>query len=546
MHDPVDTAVSEGVIVADPGANTWAIETPALALRWGRDAGGDLRLVSLRTAGREWVSSPVPLFATASGSTPLSFDDVESSVVGGRSLRLRGTLAPSGLTVTMSVTVYESDSVVVADVEAENQTGGVVELGSLSSLHLSVPRVEDARLAVVAGGRWDESLPPRGYRLHTTDLDEIGRGIAFGAAEDGRSSGEHVPWFALLDDAGGLFAALAWSGRWQFGVTRRDADSELTFGISDFSHRMAPGEKLALPSLVLAGFAGDLDDGANAWRRWASTQWMPSTPPDWPWIQYNHWYAYYGDIDATRLLEEARLAASAGCEVFVIDDGWFRGRRPDSYFAGWGDWVEDRDKFPDGLHAFGEQVRSLGMRFGLWVEPEAVNPDSDLYRDHPDWVHRPLLTLRNQYVLDLGKPEVEAWAGAMLRRLLTEHPISYLKWDMNRALPAGGSAAHTEAYYRLLRLLRAEFPHVTVEACAGGGGRVDNAVLALSDVVWPSDETGPRDRLAIQHGFLSAYPPHVMSSWVTDEPDLLDTTPASLEFRFVVAMAGVLGIGADL
>jgi alpha-galactosidase len=216
--------------------------------------------------------------------------------------------------------------------------------------------------------------------------------------------------------------------------------------------------------------------------------------------------------------------------------------------------------FPEGLGPLVKGVLDRGMRFGLWVEPEAVNPDSDLFRTHPDWVYRagdrPLTTMRNQYVLDLGRPEVEEWAAAMLRRLLTDHPVSYLKWDMNRAVSDGGrprdprgrewSLQHTRAYHRLMTLLREEFPHVTVEACAGGGGRVDNAVLALSDVVWPSDETGPRDRLAVQYGFLSAYPPHVMSSWVTDEPDRLDTAPVSFEFRFVVAMAGVLGIGTDL
>lgn len=144
----------------------------------------------------------------------------------------------------------------------------------------------------------------------------------------------------------------------------------------------------------------------------------------------------------------------------------------------------------------------------------------------------------------------------MLTRLLTTYPISYLKWDMNRPVTDGGrpgdphgrewSIQHTRAYLRLMAMLRREFPNVTVEACAGGGGRIDNAVLAVCDVAWPSDETGPRDRLAIQHGFLSAFPPSVMSSWVTDEPDHINVDPVSLEFRFVVAMAGVLGIGADL
>jgi alpha-galactosidase len=199
------------------------------------------------------------------------------------------------------------------------------------------------------------------------------------------------------------------------------------------------------------------------------------------------------------------------------------------------------------------------MRFGLWIEPEAVSPDSDLYRAHPEWTHhvagRPLETLRHQYVLDLGRADVEDWVLSTLRRLLGGTDITYLKWDMNRSIADGGQTVpgdddwswrHTRAYYRVLDALRAEFPQVTVEACAGGGGRIDHAVLARADVVWPSDETGPRDRLAIQHGFLGVLPAWIMSSWVTDLPDLLDTDPASLEFRFVVAMSGVLGIGADL
>jgi alpha-galactosidase len=164
--------------------------------------------------------------------------------------------------------------------------------------------------------------------------------------------------------------------------------------------------------------------------------------------------------------------------------------------------------------------------------------------------------VRNQYVLDFGRAEVLAWTEAWLRRLLADRRITYLKWDMNRPISDGGrpgdmhgrqwAVQHAQGYHRIMRMLRTEFPHVTVEACSGGGGRIDLAVLGVSDVVWPSDETGPRDRLAIQHGFLSAYGPHVMSSWVTDEPDHRDVEPASLEFRFLVAMAGVLGVGANL
>jgi alpha-galactosidase len=275
-------------------------------------------------------------------------------------------------------------------------------------------------------------------------------------------------------------------------------------------------------------------------------------------IVYNSWYATTFDVRPEQQLALADRAAALGVEVFVVDDGWFSGRDDDT--GGLGDWWPDEQKFPDGLDPLITGVLSRGMRFGIWVEPEAVSPSSHLFQAHPDWVYRagdrPLITIRNQYVLDFGRAEVVEWAKGWLRELLADHRITYLKWDMNRPVTDGGrpgdlhgrewSVQHALGYLEVMRMLREEFPHVTVEACSGGGGRIDAAVLEVSDVVWPSDETGPRDRLAIQHGFLSAYSPHVMSSWVTDQPDLLDIEPASLHFRFLVAMGGVLGIGADL
>ncbi len=275
-------------------------------------------------------------------------------------------------------------------------------------------------------------------------------------------------------------------------------------------------------------------------------------------IVYNSWYATTFDVRPEQQLALADRAAALGVEAFVIDDGWFAGRDDDR--GGLGDWWPDERKFPDGLDPLITGVLERGMRFGIWVEPEAVSPRSRLYEAHPDWVYRagdrPLITIRNQYVLDFGRPEVVEWAKDWLRDLLSDSRITYLKWDMNRPVTDGGrpgdlhgrewAIQHAEGYLEVMRMLRDEFPHVTVEACSGGGGRIDAAVLAVSDVVWPSDETGPRDRLAIQHGFLSAYSPHLMSSWVTDQPDRLENEPASLEFRFLVSMAGVLGIGADL
>ena len=356
--------------------------------------------------------------------------------------------------------------------------------------------------------------------------------------------------------------ALAWSGSWRLLVDSPPFRERVRVagGVDDESTviRLDPGEAFTTPP-TLGVFAPD--GAAGVRRRWHDYQrgWLardldPAKRP----IVYNSWYATAFDVRPDHQLALADRAAELGVEAFVVDDGWFAGRTDDR--RGLGNWWPDAVVFPEGLDPLISGVVDRGLRFGIWVEPEAVSPDADVLRDHPDWIYRagdrPLVTVRNQYVLDFGRPEVLAWTEAWLRRLLADQRITYLKWDMNRPISDGGrpgdihgrqwAVQHAQGYHRVMRMLRIEFPHVTVEACSGGGGRVDPAVLGVSDVVWPSDETGPRDRLAIQHGFLSAYGPHVMSSWVTDEPDHRDVEPASLEFRFLVAMAGVLGVGADL
>jgi alpha-galactosidase len=187
-----------------------------------------------------------------------------------------------------------------------------------------------------------------------------------------------------------------------------------------------------------------------------------------------------------------------------------------------------------------------------------VNPDSDLYRAHPDWVYAsdgyPRHELRNQLVLDLGKPEVATWLHAWLDTLLTEHDIAFIKWDMNRPVTdpgpyAGGllwSARHTLNLYAILDRLRRDHPGVRFESCASGGGRVDLGILRRTDQVWPSDNTDASDRLHIQEGFSQLYPARAMTAWVTDSPNFLTGNRLPLKFRFHVAMAGVLGLGGDL
>jgi alpha-galactosidase len=540
----------------DSSETTWTIETGSLVLVWRRSSTGEVRLTSLRTAGREWMSSPAAMFSTTGDTaSDIALCDVVASI-DGNALQMRGTLVPLGITVSLLWTVYDASSLVVSEIELLNETDRPIYLGNLSSLRLLLARGDGSQLGVLAGGRWDEAMPPRGYQLQTYDLDELDRRKSFGAADDGRSSGEHVPWFTLMDQDGGLLASLVWSGRWRLSIEERDGEHSLVMGLSDFGHLLQPGERVTLPGMVLCGFAGSLDDGANNWRDWAVKHWMPNVPENWPWVQYNHWYAYYGDIDAGRLSKEACEAADLGCEVFVIDDGWFRGRRPESYFAGWGDWVEDQAKFPEGLHAFGERVRGLGMKFGLWVEPERADDNGALVRAHPDWVatrdgvpiSRPGPEATEGVHLCLGNPDVQRWMISDMARVVRDYGIDWLKWDYNIGYGLGcnaddhghqatdGHYAHTLGLYHVLDQLRTACPDLVIENCASGGHRVDLGTLRHTHTNWISDYTH-RAASCRQHvqGAGLFLPLQHLNTWVLGERD-------ATEFRS--RMGGAFGISS--
>jgi len=272
-------------------------------------------------------------------------------------------------------------------------------------------------------------------------------------------------------------------------------------------------------------------------------------------VLYNSWEASYFELSHDSQVALAQRAARIGVELFCVDDGWFGARRSDA--AGLGDWTVSREVFPNGLRPLADEVHRLGMQFGLWVEPEMVNPDSDLYRAHPDWVlhfaGRPRTEHRHQLILDLGRPEVVAHLAAVLARLVEENAIDFLKWDMNRAASEPGSVAgkaiwrrHAEAVYALLDGLRARFPRLAIESCSSGGGRVDAGILARTDQFWTSDNTDALARVGIQEGASLAYPARAMACWVTHERNHQTGLSHALSTRFDVAMRGVLGIGSDL
>jgi alpha-galactosidase len=272
-------------------------------------------------------------------------------------------------------------------------------------------------------------------------------------------------------------------------------------------------------------------------------------------VHYNSWEAVYFNHDPATLMALAQRAAAVGVERFVLDDGWFGGRRSDC--AGLGDWTVSSAVYPDGLGPLIARVQALGMEFGLWVEPEMVNPDSDLYRAHPEWVlgtpPAPQIPFRNQLALDFGRAEVRDRMFRDVAALLAAHPIAYLKWDMNRDLsqPGGadgraGATAHVLGLYEVLDRLRAAFPHVEIESCASGGGRADYGVLARTDRIWTSDSNDALDRLSIQRGFSHFFPAELMGAHVGPTHCHITGRHLSMPLRVATALFGHMGIEADL
>ena len=265
-------------------------------------------------------------------------------------------------------------------------------------------------------------------------------------------------------------------------------------------------------------------------------------------VTLNTWEAVYFDHNFETLTKLADAAADVGVERFVLDDGWFSGRRNDT--AGLGDWTVDSSVWPNGLTPLISHVKSLGMEFGIWCEPEMVNPDSDLYRQHPDWVlHNGSsfpITGRNQLVLDLSRPEVREYLFECISQLLDAHDISYVKWDHNRDLVASHAHQQTLGTYELLGRLKQTHPQVQFESCASGGGRVDFGILPFVDRFWTSDSIDPLDRILIQRGAQRLMPPEVLGTHIGSPISHITRRSHSLAFRASTALFGWLGIEWNL
>jgi alpha-galactosidase len=434
----------------------------------------------------------------------------------------------------------------------------VVNLGDtpyqLGGLHPTLPLPAHASELLTFDGRWIREFHPV--------RREWGSGSWLAEDRSGRTSHEHPPLvFAGTPGFGEWHGEvwgvhLAWSGN----------HSLLADCLPDGSRYLQAGELLH-PGEVVLGPGADYEapdvigvysaEGLTA-ASWGFHRMCRSLPvhPERPRpVLLNTWEAVYFDHDTARLEALASTAAALGVERFVLDDGWFGGRRDDR--RGLGDWWVSPDVYPHGLEPLIAHVRSLSMEFGIWVEPEMVNPDSDLYRAHPEWAlvtpgYEPL-TGRGQLVLDLARSDAFAHVLEALDRLLADHDIAFVKWDMNRkhaqaggADGGAGSHAQTLAFYRLLDELRARHPGVEFESCASGGGRVDLGVLQRAERVWTSDCNDALERQTIQRGASMLIPPELMGAHIGPSRSHTTGRMHSLAFRALTAMFGHLGVELDV
>ena len=435
-----------------------------------------------------------------------------------------------------------------------------------------------------AAAAW--TLPPAHYTLNyltgrwagewTLTQETIHPGARVIESRRGTTGHQANPWFAIQagdpDENHGevWFGALGWSGSWRITVEQDQLDEvRVTGGFNpfEFNYVLHPGLALETPVFYGGYSAHGLGAASRLLHRYELENVLPRTkategqklPKPRP-VIYNSWEATEFNVTEAGQMALAEKAAALGIDRFVMDDGWF-GQRKDDH-AGLGDWYVNAEKFPHGLKPLIDKVHALGMDFGLWVEPEMVNPDSDLYRKHPDWVlnfpGRPRSEQRNQLVLNLARPDVRAYVQGFLDKLLTENDIAFLKWDYNRNWSEPGwdqlaapeqkkvYVEFTRNLYAILDELRKRHPKVEIESCSGGGGRVDLGILRYVDEVWPSDNTDPFDRLMQQDGFTYAYTPQIMMAWVTDSPHWMNKRSTSLNYRMLSSMQGSLGIGANI
>lgn len=342
-----------------------------------------------------------------------------------------------------------------------------------------------------------------------------------------------------------------------FDVTR------VVMGIhpNEFQWELLPGESFQTPEMVMVYSENGINEMSQTFHQLYRTRlargiWRDKERP----ILINNWEATYFDFNEEKIMTLAEKAKDIGIELFVLDDGWFGKRNQDN--CSLGDWYPNLEKLPGGIAGLAKKIEAMDMRFGLWFEPEMTNKDSDLFREHPQWlladVRRAYCHSRNQYVLDFSKEEVVDYIYAQMKKVLEEAPVSYVKWDMNRSFSEVFSNGNTRTYqgkvrhkyilgvYGLYERLIRDFPHILFESCASGGARFDPGMLHYAPQAWTSDNTDAVDRIQIQYGTSYVYPISSIGSHVSASPNHQVFRNTSLETRANVAYFGTFGYELDI
>jgi alpha-galactosidase len=433
------------------------------------------------------------------------------------------------------------DDMITCEYRFANVSENVFLLESAPSLVLPLP----ARFNRVTSfpGRWAREMQETHHDLSRAAIE---------MCSTGGKPGFYAGNWLLFHSTGGrevIGCHSCWNGD-HLSHMEQDRDGRATLimeNMLDHVDAVLPVGGETRSANAIFGLAYDRDKLAQKFHRHVRDNILPRRSAWGPRkVHLNSWEALAFDLSEPALFALAEKAAELGVERFVLDDGWFKGRRNDK--AGLGDWTVDPDIFPNGLGPLIDHIKSLDMDFGLWLEPEMVSPDSNLYRNRPDWcIHndsgnRP--TERNQLVLDLSRPEVMQYLKDVINALLDANDIAYIKWDHNRRLFPSG-IAQANAYIELLTAIGKAHPNVEIENCSSGGGRIDLRSLGFAHRVWPSDNNDPIERLRINRSWTAFLPLEILGNHVGPSPNPITGRRTDMDFRAKVATFGHMGVEAN-
>lgn len=445
--------------------------------------------------------------------------------------------------------------------------------------NVTVTNNEENLMRVTRAMSFQLDLCDEGYKLQTLngtwarerqiEVSPLACGITKIDSKSGVSGNKHNPYIVLQSDECNLNYGKAYGFNLMYSGNHAEIVERTPLGKvrvlggindSDFCWHLRYGESFVTPFAAMCFSDGGTNLLTERFHKFVNEHVVPEywRHKDRP-ILVNNWEATYFNFTEAKLLALAKKAKSLGIELFVLDDGWFGKRTNDK--RGLGDWTENKSRLPGGLKSLAQKINKIGLDFGIWVEPEMVNPDSDLYRAHPDWAlthpaYEPMLC-RNQLVLDLSKPQVQDYIIESMSRVFSSANIAYVKWDFNRPLTdwfsdasgnRQGETLHrfTLGFYRILSELTAKFPQILFEGCASGGNRFDLGVLRYMPQIWCSDNTDSFDRVKIGEGTLCAYPQSTMGSHVSASPNHQTLRQSTIDNRFNTACLGAFGYELDL